>query len=93
MERPDDLKILNSHAIKDDLRDPVKTATDRARVHLIIQGKVQGVFFRASTLEQATQLKLKGWVRNCWEGFVEVVAEGPRKDVECLVRWCRRGPA
>jgi acylphosphatase len=64
----------------------------RVRVHLQIEGRVQGVFFRASVQEQAIRLGLKGWVRNCPDGSVEVMAEGERKKVEDMVAWCHRGP-
>ena len=67
-------------------------AKDKIRVRLKIEGRVQGVFFRAATLEQAGRLGLKGWVRNCPDGSVEVVAEGERKKIEELVSWCHHGP-
>jgi len=63
-----------------------------ARVHLIISGRVQGVYFRASTVQQARQLQISGWVMNCRDGSVEVVAEGPREKLDELIAWCRRGP-
>jgi acylphosphatase len=66
---------------------------ENARVHLRIYGQVQGVFFRASTEAEARRLGLTGWVRNCPDGSVEVVAEGPRVKLEALVAWCRHGPA
>lgn len=62
------------------------------RLHLIIHGKVQGVFYRANALEQARALGVRGWVRNCANGCVEVVAEAPRDRLEQLLAWCRRGP-
>ncbi len=65
---------------------------EKVRVHLRVEGRVQGVFFRASTLDQAIRLGLKGWVRNCPDGFVEVVAEGKRKKIDNLVDWCYHGP-
>ena len=65
---------------------------DKARVHVWIEGRVQGVFFRASTVEQATRLELKGWVRNCPDGSVETVAEGAKTKIESLIAWCRQGP-
>ncbi len=58
----------------------------------MIEGRVQGVFFRASTVEQANRLGLTGWVRNCPEGSVEIVAEGEKSAVEKLIRWCHQGP-
>ncbi|MFQ5903120.1 MAG: acylphosphatase [Candidatus Binatia bacterium] len=70
----------------------MENAEDKVRIHLRIDGRVQGVFFRASTVEQADRLGLRGWVRNCPDGSVEVVAEGMRKKIEALVRWCHHGP-
>jgi acylphosphatase len=66
--------------------------SDQTRVHLKIQGRVQGVYFRASTVTQAQRFALTGWVRNCPDGAVEVVAEGGRAAVEELIAWCRQGP-
>lgn len=62
------------------------------RLHLRITGRVQGVFYRASTEAKARELGLAGWVRNRADGSVEAVAEGPRGDLEALMRWCREGP-
>jgi acylphosphatase len=63
-----------------------------ARARLVIAGRVQGVAFRQSTVDEARRRGLAGWVRNRPDGRVEVVAEGPRPDVEGLAAWCRRGP-
>ncbi len=63
-----------------------------ARLHLRISGRVQGVFYRATTQRTARALALRGWVRNCREGGVELVAEGPVADCESLLARCRRGP-
>ena len=65
---------------------------DKKRVRLIIQGKVQGVFFRASTKDKATELGLSGFVRNREDGAVEVVAEGDQEKLQELVDWSRIGP-
>jgi len=65
---------------------------DRIRAHLVIRGLVQGVWFRASTVEQAHQAKVGGWVCNRPDGAVEVVIEGERSRVMQLVAWCYRGP-
>ncbi|MEE9549432.1 MAG: acylphosphatase [Candidatus Binatia bacterium] len=65
---------------------------DQSRVRLCIEGRVQGVFFRYSTVEEAGRLGLRGWVRNCPDGSVEVMAEGPRENIENLISWCRHGP-
>ena len=58
-----------------------------------VTGQVQGVNFRSSTKVEADALGLTGSVRNCPDGSVEVVIEGPRTTVQQLVDWCRRGPA
>ena len=65
---------------------------NQVRAHLIIEGMVQGVFFRASTMQTAVRLGVKGWVRNCPDGTVEVVAEGEKKTIDELVEWCHQGP-
>lgn len=65
---------------------------DEKQVRAIAKGKVQGVWFRRSTLEQAERLALKGTVRNLPDGSVEIVARGPARDVDALLAWARRGP-
>ncbi len=62
------------------------------RLHILVSGRVQGVAYRASTQAEARRLHLTGWVRNLDDGRVEAVVEGPRKAVESLLVWCRRGP-
>ncbi|MEZ4449495.1 MAG: acylphosphatase [Nannocystaceae bacterium] len=62
----------------------------RARAQ--IRGRVQGVYYRASTREEALARGLRGFVRNRDDGGVELVAEGPRDAVLALLRWCEGGP-
>jgi acylphosphatase len=57
-----------------------------------VEGRVQGVAFRACTREEALRAGVAGWVRNREDGSVEAVFEGPREGVEALVAWCREGP-
>ena len=64
----------------------------RARVHCIVHGRVQGVAFRANTRHYARGLGLTGWVRNCSNGTVELVAEGEEDRLQQLVAWCHHGP-
>ncbi len=66
---------------------------DNVRVRLIIEGRVQGVWFRESTRREAVSLKLFGWVRNLPDGAVEALIERPEDQVKELVSWCHRGPA
>jgi acylphosphatase len=58
-----------------------------------VSGKVQGVFFRASTREQALRLGLSGSARNLADGTVEVIAAGDEASLETLARWLQQGPA
>ena len=58
----------------------------------LVSGRVQGVFFRASTREQARQLGLRGHARNLPDGRVEVLAVGEADAVDALARWLRHGP-
>ena len=62
------------------------------RAHLLISGRVQGVSFRYYIQDIAQSLGIKGWVRNCWDGKVEIVIEGEEERVEQLINWCYRGP-
>ena len=62
------------------------------RAHLLVSGRVQGVFFRYATQEEATRLGLTGSVRNLKNGGVEIIAEGEESIVEGLIRWSRQGP-
>lgn len=64
----------------------------KARAHVIVSGKVQGVYFRAETRDQAAALGVAGWVRNRPDGTVEGVFEGTKENVEKLIHWCRQGP-
>jgi len=65
---------------------------DTIRAHLIIEGRVQGVWFRDSTRNEATRLNLTGWVKNRFDGSVELVAEGSQEEVKKLIEWCHHGP-
>jgi len=65
---------------------------DRARAHVIISGRVQGVFFRMETKQAADQQGVFGWVRNLQDGTVEAVFEAERDRVDAIIDWCRQGP-
>lgn len=64
----------------------------RARLHLRITGRVQGVGFRYSAVDAARRLGVTGWVRNTYDGRVELVAEGPEPPLRRLATWCHAGP-
>ena len=61
------------------------------RVRVIVTGRVQGVFFRATCAARARSLGLGGWVRNRPDGAVEAAFEGPDADVNAMLTWCRTG--
>ena len=65
---------------------------ERARLHLIISGRVQGVGFRFSAYDEAKELALAGYVRNLPNGDVEIVAEGSRDNLQMLAAWAHLGP-
>ncbi len=65
---------------------------ERKRVRIVVRGRVQGVFFRAYTMERARRLGLVGWVKNRDDGAVEIVAEGEESKLEELLEWARHGP-
>ncbi|MBN1957078.1 MAG: acylphosphatase [Desulfuromonadales bacterium] len=62
------------------------------RAHLLINGRVQGVWFRQSTRNKAQQQAVTGWCRNNPSGSVEVVLEGDKAAVLKVIEWCRQGP-
>ena len=64
---------------------------ERTRAHVFVSGRVQGVFYRATTREQARERGVDGWVRNLDDGRVEAVFEGPADAVEAMVEWCHEG--
>ena len=67
--------------------------SSRTRAHVYVTGKVQGVYFRATTRDTADKHGVDGWVRNLDDGRVEAVFEGPEDAVERLVEFCHEGSA
>ena len=64
---------------------------DVIRRKLVVSGRVQGVFFRETLRRMALDQGVTGWAKNTRDGL-EAALEGPRQEVEALVRWCRSGP-
>ena len=62
------------------------------RADLLISGRVQGVFYRASAQQEAMRLGLMGEIRNLPDGRVEAAVEGPKERIEEFIEWCKRGP-
>lgn len=65
----------------------------KTRVHVFVSGRVQGVFFRQKTKQQAESFGVTGWVRNLPDGRVEAVFEGEEEAVKALVEYCHHGPS
>lgn len=63
------------------------------RIHLVLRGRVQGVFFRASAQREARRLGLTGWVKNRNDAAVELVAEGEEDQVKDFLSWAQHGPS
>jgi acylphosphatase len=66
---------------------------EKVRARVIVEGRVQGVFFRHHTQEMAFRLGVKGWVKNRRDGRVEAVFEGGQEQVDQIIQWCHRGPS
>lgn len=64
----------------------------RVRAHVYVSGRVQGVFFRSETHDEALRQGLTGWVRNTRDGRVEAVFEGEKAKVDEVIEFCRQGP-
>jgi acylphosphatase len=64
----------------------------KVRARVVVNGRVQGVFFRSETQDEASRRGVTGWVRNLPDGRVEAVFEGEKDKVDALIEFCRRGP-
>jgi acylphosphatase len=62
------------------------------QVNLVVRGRVQGVYFRASTQREAKRLGLTGWVKNRPDGSVEMCVEGEEESLKEMIAWAHRGP-
>jgi len=66
---------------------------EKVRAHVIIRGRVQGVFFRVNTARAAERFGVFGWVRNKKDRTVEAVFEGNKENVDAVLDWCNTGDA
>jgi acylphosphatase len=64
----------------------------KKQIHMLLSGKVTGVFFRTFTKQEAGKLGITGWARNTKDGRLEIVAQGEQKQLEELMKKCKRGP-
>ncbi len=67
------------------------TMDEKVRAHVVISGRVQGVFFRMETKTAADNYNVSGWVRNTRDGNVDAVIEGDKENVDEMIQWCWRG--
>ena len=67
------------------------TRNDRVCAHVYVSGRVQGVYFRANTRDEARRIGVDGWVKNLADGRVEAMVEGDERSVAKLVKWCHEG--
>jgi acylphosphatase len=65
----------------------------KKNVHVLISGRVQGVWYRASTKQKAEELGITGWVRNTKDGNVEATFEGEEEKIDEMINWCYKGPS
>lgn len=84
-------KRASRETIMAEITDKVDLDSMKA-LHIFVEGKVQGVYYRASTAKRAGALGLVGWVKNLADGRVEIHAQGEADALEDLVRWCHKGP-
>ena len=71
---------------------PAADTPSERRLHAVVRGRVQGVGYRATTLDEARRLGLAGWVRNCVDGSVEIWAEGTESKLNLLLEFLHHGP-
>jgi acylphosphatase len=72
-------------------KEVVDLFKERSRVHIVVLGKVQGVFFRDYVKKEADKMQLTGWVKNTADGAVEIVAEGDKSCLRQLIILCEKG--
>jgi acylphosphatase len=60
--------------------------------HIIVKGRVQGVFFRRNAQQKANELNIKGWIRNTDDENVEIMAQGDENNLQQFIEWCKEGP-
>jgi acylphosphatase len=73
-------------------RDINKNNENNIRAHIVVNGKVQGVYFRQNTQRVCSRYGVTGWISNQADGSVETVLEGDRDSVEKVIEWCKVGP-
>jgi acylphosphatase len=67
-------------------------SNEKIRAHILVFGRVQKVFYRASAKKVADKIGICGWVKNLPDGSVELLIEGEKEKVEKMIYWCKKGP-
>jgi len=65
---------------------------EKTRAHIVVSGRVQGVWYRAGARQKARELDITGWAHNLIDGKVGILCEGEKGNVEQFIAWCRQGP-
>ena len=65
---------------------------EKKTLHLLVEGEVQGVFYRATAREKANELNIAGWVKNTKDGNVEIVCQAAEPVLQQFIKWCKQGP-
>src|SRR5579862_5009930 len=78
--------------IEPESRNHSRVTDSPKALHIIIHGRVQGVFFRSSLKAECDKLEVKGWVRNQPDGSVEAMIQGSEEDLDKVIDWCSKGP-
>jgi acylphosphatase len=84
--------INSDNSLNKEFSSSSSPSSEYIRAHLIISGKVQGVYFRKHTCDISIQNNVFGWVKNLPNGNVECILEGLKSNVDKVIRWCHQGP-
>jgi len=79
-------------AVRREICESFGQAMALKQLQLLVRGRVQGVYFRASTQREARRLGITGWVKNRADGTIEIVAEGEEVSIRELYGWAQKGP-
>jgi len=79
-------------AVRREICESFVKAMALKQLQLLVRGRVQGVYFRASTQREARRLGITGWVKNRADGTIEIVAEGEEVSIRELYGWAQKGP-
>ena len=90
---PGSVELAGRSKLPDPPRLVISSGMALKQLQLMVRGRVQGVYFRASTQREARRLGLSGWVRNRPDGSIEILAEGEEVAIRELYGWAQKGPS